>query len=84
MPTARCPGEFVSRPLLASSGTPVWGVVRHEGTSGLQEFPVVLQTRTGPDEEPLHYYVQSGERLRRESRDAVEGIDGVDGILGAA
>ena len=76
-------GEFVSQPLLASSGTPVWGVVRHEGTSGLQDLPVVLQTRTGPDEEPLHYYVQSGERLRRESRDVWEGIDGVDGILGA-
>ena len=76
-------GEFVSQPLLASSGTPVWGLVRHEGAVGLQELPVVLQTRTGPDEEPLHYYVQSGERLRRESRDVWEGIDGIDGILGA-
>jgi len=76
-------GEFVSQPLLASSGTPVWGVVRHEGAVGLEDLPVVLQTRTGPDEEPLHYYVQSGERLRRESRDVWEGIDGVDGILGA-
>ena len=43
----------------------------------------MLQTRTGPDEEPLHYYVQSGERLRRESRDVWQGIDGIDGILGA-
>ncbi len=76
-------GEFVSQPLLASSGTPGWGVVRHEGAVGLQDLPVVLQTRTGPDEEPLHYYVQSGARLRRESRDVWEGIDGIDGILGA-
>lgn len=76
-------GEFVSVPLLASSGTPVWGLVRHEGEVALQDLPVVLQTRTGPDEEPLHYYVQSGERLRRESRDVWEGIDGIDGILGA-
>ena len=76
-------GEFVSQPLLASSGTPVWGVVRHEGAVPLQDLPVVLQTRTGPDEEPLHYYVQSGERLRRESREVWEGIDGIDGILGA-
>jgi len=76
-------GEFVSVPLLASSGTPVWGLVRHEGEAALEDLPVVLQTRTGPDEEPLHYYVQSGERLRRESREVWEGIDGVDGILGA-
>ncbi len=76
-------GEFVSVPLLASSGTPVWGLVRHEGATALEDLPVVLQTRTGPDEEPLHYYVQSGERLRRESRDVWLGIDGIDGILGA-
>lgn len=76
-------GVFVSVPLLASSGTPVWGLVRHEGEVALEDLPVVLQTRTGPDEEPLHYYVQSGERLRRESRDVWEGIDGIDGILGA-
>lgn len=76
-------GEFVSIPLLASSGTPVWGIVRHEGETALEDLPVVLQTRTGPDEEPLHYYVQTGERLRRESRDVWQGIDGIDGILGA-
>jgi len=76
-------GEYISMPLLASSGTPVWGLVRHEGEMALEDLPVVLQTRTGPDEEPLHYYVQTGERIRRVSRDLWEGIDGVDGILGA-
>ncbi len=54
------PGFFRSIPLLASSGTPVWGRLRHEGSAPLAELPIVLQTRTGPDDEPLHYFITQG------------------------
>jgi hypothetical protein len=76
-------GEFISTPILGSGGAPVWGTVRHEGRDILEDLPIVLQTRTGPDPDPLHYYVQSGERLRRETRDIWEGVDAADGLLGA-
>ena len=72
-------GEFASVPLLASSGAPVWGQVRHEGGKSLDQLPVVLQTRTGPDEEPLHYYIQTGARVRRVNRAVWENIEGIPG-----
>jgi hypothetical protein len=72
-------GEFASMPLLASSGAPVWGQVRHEGGKSLDELPVVLQTRTGPDEEPLHYYIQTGARVRRVNREVWEVIEDIPG-----
>ena len=52
------PGFFRSVPLLATTGTPVWGRLRHEGGAPLEELPIVVQTRTGPDDEPaalLHH-----------------------------
>lgn len=76
-------GEFVSMPILGSGGAPVWGTVRHLGGSLLEDLPIILQTRTGPDPDPLHYYVQSGERLRRETRYVWEGISAAGGLLGA-
>ena len=76
-------GEFISTPILGSGGAPVWGAVRHEGRDLLEDLPIVLQTRTGPDPDPLHYFVQSGERLRRETRDVWEGINAAGGLLGA-
>ena len=72
-------GEFASMPLLASSGAPVWGQVRHEGGKSLDDLPVVLQTRTGPDEEPLHYYIQTGARVRRVNREVWEVIEDIPG-----
>jgi len=72
-------GEFASEPLLATSGAPLWGQVRHEGEKSLDELPVVLQTRTGPDEEPLHYYIQTGARVRRVNRAVWENIEGIPG-----
>jgi len=71
-------GEFVSRPLLASGTYPAWGRVRHEGM-GLSALPVVVQTRTGPDEEPMHYYVQIGGRLRRVNQAVWENIEEIPG-----
>ena len=72
-------GEFVSKPLLTSSGTPVWGAVRHEGERELGELPVVLQTRSGPDEEPLHFFIQTGARVRRVNRAVWEAIEDIPG-----
>lgn len=76
-------GEFISTPILGSGGAPVWGTVRHDGRDILEDLPIVLQTRTGPDPDPLHYYVQSGERLRRETRYVWEAISAAGGLLGA-
>ena len=72
-------GLFASIPLLASSGSPVWGQVRHEGKKPLDELPVVVQTRAGPDEEPLHYFIQTGARIRQVNRAVWENIEGIPG-----
>ena len=34
----------------------------------MAELPVTIQTRTGPDDEPLHYFLQRGDELERVSR----------------
>ena len=74
------PGFFRSVPLLASSGTPVWGRLRHEGGAPLEELPIVLQTRTGPDEEPLHYFITQGPDERRVNRAVWENAPEFPGI----
>jgi len=48
-------GEFVSLPLRALKKDIIWGKVRYEGGS-IEQAPVVVQTRTGPDGKPLHYF----------------------------
>ncbi|MBM3277097.1 MAG: discoidin domain-containing protein [Candidatus Handelsmanbacteria bacterium] len=57
-------GEFVSIPLFVRGGSPVWGQVRLNGQD-LGQVPVTLQTRTGPDEEPLLYYIRRADELER-------------------
>jgi hypothetical protein len=69
--------EFVSKPLLAG-GEAVWGRVQYEG-GDLSRLPVVLQVRTGPDEEPLHYFILVGEREVQVSREAWEVIESIEG-----
>lgn len=62
-------GEFVSRPL-EGKGNPVWGRVQYEG-GDLAKLPLVLQTRTGPDGDPVHYFlIDLGEREIPVSREA--------------
>lgn len=53
-------GFYRSVPLLAGTGTPVWGRVRHEGGAPVDDLPIVIQTRTGPDEDPLIYFITQG------------------------
>jgi hypothetical protein len=70
-------GEFFSTPLLAT-GTPVWGRVLLDGRSPVG-LPVTLQTRTGPDDEPLHYFVDVSDRRRQVTREVWENIEGIEG-----
>jgi hypothetical protein len=52
-------GEYVSVPLRVPAQRPVWGEVRVEG-GDLSESALAVQTRTGPDAEPLHYFIRGG------------------------
>jgi hypothetical protein len=49
-------GIYESTPLEVRHAIPVWGRLQVNGGSP-DELPVVVQTRSGPDPEPLHYYV---------------------------
>ncbi|MDE2811853.1 MAG: gliding motility-associated C-terminal domain-containing protein [Gemmatimonadota bacterium] len=74
------PGFFRSVPLLATTGTPVWGRLRHEGGAPLEELPIVVQTRTGPDDEPVHYFITQGPQEIRVSRGVWENAPEFPGI----
>ena len=74
------PGFYRTVPLLAGTGTPVWGRLRHEGGAPLEELPIVVQTRTGPDEEPLLYFVTQGPSEVRVNRAVWENADDFPGI----
>ena len=52
-------GHLRSFPLPALNSAPVWGRVHYEG-GDIADLPIVLQTRTGPDEEPVHFFFQTG------------------------
>ena len=73
-------GFFRSTPLLASTGTPVWGRVRHEGGAAIEEMPIVVQTRTGPDEDPLIYFITQGPEEHQVNRAVWETADDFPGI----
>ncbi|MSR83411.1 MAG: hypothetical protein EXS58_10885 [Candidatus Latescibacteria bacterium] len=67
------PAEFTSVPLFVRGGSPVWGQVRLNGQD-LGQLPVTIQTRTGPDEEPLLYYIKRGDELERVTRKAYDEV----------
>lgn len=48
-------GTFESRALEVRNAAPVWGRILVNGQDP-SNLPVIVQTRTGPDPEPLHYY----------------------------
>ena len=73
-------GFYRSVPLLAATGTPVWGRVRHEGGLPIEELPIVLQTRTGPDEDPLIYFITQGPREVQVNRAVWENAADFPGI----
>lgn len=75
-------GEFVSAPLFIRGGFPIWGRVFYEA-GPVENLPITLQTRTGPDEEPLHYFLRRGDELERVDQRDYERFDPLD-FAGAA
>jgi hypothetical protein len=77
-------GFFVSTPILAASGNPIWGRVRTEGAE-INDLPVVLQTRTGPDQDPQLFFIEISEgREIQVAKGAWQLIDQLGGgLLGA-
>ena len=64
-------GTYVSRPFRARSNNIVWGKVRYEGGS-IENAPAVVQTRTGLDRDPEHYFrldLLAEDGLQRVSRE---------------
>ena len=54
------PAEYVSIPLFAHKGPrPLWGRVRYDGGE-ISQLPITIQTRTGTDSTPLHYFRFTG------------------------
>ena len=53
------------------------------GEGDLQTLPIAVQTRTGPDEEPLHYFLQRGDELERVSAEDYAAFNPLD-FSGAA
>jgi len=70
------PAEFVSRSLAVPGGAPVWGRMLINGRDAA-EFPVIVQTRTGPDPTPIHYYLDltKSKILRLVTRQGWENIN---------
>jgi hypothetical protein len=53
-------GEYVSVPIFATQGPrPLWGRVRYDG-GDIVDLPITVQTRTGPDSQPDHYFRFAG------------------------
>ena len=75
------PAEFVSRSLAVPGGAPVWGRMLINGRDAA-EFPVIVQTRTGPDPTPIHYYLDltKSKILRLVTRQGWENINTVSDV----
>ena len=54
------PGRFMSKPLRAGGRlNPIWGKVRFDG-GDISELPIIVQTRTGPEANPVQYFRRTG------------------------
>lgn len=71
------PGELLSEPLFVPGGFPIWGSVSWDG-GALASLPVTVQTRTGPDDEPLLYYLQRGDELEQVTEEDYEDFNPLD------
>ena len=70
-------GTYVSRPVRARYPNIVWGKVRYEGGS-IENAPATVQTRTGSDRDPEHYFrldLQAEDGLQRVSREDYQALD---------
>ena len=69
-------GTYVSRPVRARYPNIVWGKVRYEGGS-IEDAPASVQTRTGPDRDPEHYFrldLEAEDGLQRVSREDYQAL----------
>ena len=69
-------GTYVSRPVRARYPNIVWGKVRYEGGS-IENAPATVQTRTGSDRDPEHYFrldLQAEDGLQRVSREDYQAL----------
>ena len=69
-------GTYVSGPVRARYTNIVWGKVRYEGGS-IENAPATVQTRTGPDRDPEHYFridLEAEDGLQRVSREDYQAL----------
>ena len=52
-------GQYTTQPLAATTQLPIWGRVFYDGGS-IEQLPIILQTRTGPDRNPIQYFRRTG------------------------
>ena len=65
-------GTYVSRPVRTRYPNIVWGKVRYEGGS-IENAPATVQTRTGSDRDPEHYF-----RIDLEAEDGLQRVSKED------
>ena len=69
-------GTYISRPVRTRYPNIVWGKVRYEGGS-IENAPATVQTRTGSDRDPEHYFridLQEEDGLQRVSREDYQAL----------
>ena len=69
-------GTYVSRPVRTRYPNIVWGKVRYEGGS-IENAPATVQTRTGSDRDPEHYFridLQAADGLQRVSKEDYQAL----------
>ena len=69
-------GTYISRPVRTRYPNIVWGKVRYEGGS-IENAPATVQTRTGPDRDPEHYFrldLEAEDGLQRVSREDYQAL----------
>ena len=69
-------GTYVSRPVRARYNNIIWGKVRYEGGS-IENAPATVQTRTGSDRDPEHYFridLQAEDGLQRVSKEDYQAL----------
>ena len=69
-------GTYVSRPVRTRYPNIVWGKVRYEGGS-IENAPASVQTRTGSDRDPEHYFridLQAEDGLQRVSKEDYQAL----------
>ena len=67
-------GEFVSEPMFIRGGYPIWGRMLVDGRDA-RLSSIAVQTRTGPDYEPVFYFLKRGDELEQVPRQTYLSVD---------